>query len=103
MGGDQNLISKLKGINLNKALKQLEKLKQQEAALKSKMQLAESKYKAQSRKDDTRRKILRGAYFLEKNKKENTEKELIEQILPTLKRESDKQLLLEYLHHTETF
>ena len=51
-----------------------------------------NEYRAEERKRDTRRKILIGAYRLEKAKQDNAEKELYTEMLNFLTREADKSL-----------
>ena len=58
----------------------IEKLKHQKQILEARIQKAESLQKQRDRKADTRRKILLGAYFLEKLRKDGT----LEAIKPEL-------------------
>lgn len=68
---------------LNKLEKQMKQLQQRIASEKAKV-------KAKERKDDTRRKILVGAYFMEKY--ENNMDELVKMIDPFLTRVKDREL-----------
>ncbi len=70
----------------------LERLKEQRAKLEARIQAAEARTKQANRKQDTRRKILVGSYYLDKAIKENkfdTLKELMGQYLT---RDSDRKL-----------
>jgi hypothetical protein len=62
----------------------LKKLKDKKDKLESQIKLQQAKLNAQAKKDDTRRKILVGAYFLEKITKEGS--------MPGLQKELDKFL-----------
>jgi hypothetical protein len=68
---------------LNKLENQMKQLQQRIASEKAKIQNKE-------RKDDTRRKILLGAYFMEKY--ENNMDELVKMIDPFLTRVKDREL-----------
>jgi len=68
---------------LNKLEKQMKQLQQRIASEKAKV-------KAKERKDDTRRKILVGAYFMEKY--ENNMDELVKMIDSFLTRVKDREL-----------
>ncbi len=70
----------------------LKKLKAQQDKLAAKIQLLENREKAQAKKNDTRRKILVGAYYLEKAEKENSYPALQEAMKNFLTRPSDKIL-----------
>lgn len=70
----------------------LEKLKAQKAALEARIQLAEARHKKLERKQDTRRKILVGAYYLEQAQKSNGFEQLKRQLDTFLVRESDRKL-----------
>ena len=60
----------------NKRLGKLEKLKQQKEKINARIQAAEARIKNSERKKDTRRKILVGAYYLDKATEENNFGEL---------------------------
>jgi hypothetical protein len=62
----------------------LKKLKDKKDKLESQIKLQQAKLNAQAKKDDTRRKILVGAYYLEKITKEGS--------MPGLQKELDKFL-----------
>lgn len=70
----------------------LEKLKSQKAKIEARIQQVTSREKVKERKEDTRRKILVGAYYLDKAKKENTMHEINKAMSNYLTRESDKKL-----------
>lgn len=70
----------------------LKKLEEQAAQLKARIASEKAKIANQARKDDTRRKILVGAYYIEKAEREGTMKELIKKIDPFLIREKDREL-----------
>ncbi len=63
-------------------LTQIEKLKRQKQMIEAHIQKAEARHKHNERKAETRRKILLGAYFLDKLKKDGT----LESIKPELDR-----------------
>lgn len=73
-------------------LSHLEKLKQQEQSLKARIQKAEARYKQQERKEDTRRKILLGAYFLEKLNNDAMFESIKSELDTFLTRNSDRKL-----------
>ena len=70
----------------------LARLKAQKAKLDAKIQLAEARHKTTQRKQDTRRKILVGAYALEQADKTNGLEALAQQLDSFLTRDSDRQL-----------
>jgi hypothetical protein len=70
----------------------LKKLEEQAAQLKARIASEKAKITNQARKDDTRRKILVGAYFIEQAEQNGTMEELIKKIDPFLTREKDKAL-----------
>ncbi len=70
----------------------LAKLKAQKAKLDAKIQLAEARHKTTQRKEDTRRKILVGAYYLEQAEKTHGLEVLTHQLDSFLTRDSDRQL-----------
>ena len=59
---------------------QLEKLKKQKEILDARIQQAESRFKVKERKEDTRRKILIGAFMMEKLKKEEKFDSMIDEL-----------------------
>jgi hypothetical protein len=65
--------------------KKLEQIKAQLAAEKA-------REKAQKRKDETRRKILVGAYFIDQAQTEKKMSELVEKLDPFLKKAADRKL-----------
>jgi hypothetical protein len=70
-------------------LSPLEKLKLQRDKLNARIQATESRHKVTIRKQDTRRKILVGSYYLDKALKENTMPDLKKLMAGYLTRESD--------------
>ncbi len=75
----------IKSKKLDALSKKIEQLKAQKTA-------EEARLKAKQRKDDTRRKILVGAYYLDKAERKNKMDELINTIDPYLKRKKDRKL-----------
>lgn len=71
---------------------QLEKLKKQKEILDARIQQAESRLKVKERKEDTRRKILIGAFMIEKLKKEEKFDSMIKELDGFLTRNSDRKL-----------
>ena len=70
----------------------LEKLKKQKEILDARIQQAESRFKVKERKEDTRRKILIGAFMMEKLKKEDKFDSMIKELDEFLTRNSDRKL-----------
>ena len=68
----------------------IEKLEKQMKQLQERIASEKARVKKKERKDDTRRKILVGAYFLEKY--EDNMAELVKMIDPFLSREKDREL-----------
>jgi len=79
---EKRLRSKQKIENLEKKIKQLRARKVAE----------ETKLKRQAKKDDTRRKILIGAYYLDKAERNDTVAELYRQMDGFLTRDNDREL-----------
>ena len=73
-------------------LSKLEKLKLQKQRIEAKIQKTEAMHKSRERKEDTRRKILLGAYFLDKIKNEGTLEAIKKELNDFLKRNSDRAL-----------
>ena len=77
----------------NVGLSKLEKLKAQQAKLAARIQAVEARVKVSGRKQDTRRKILVGACYLdEARKNEEGLAGLKEKLDGYLKRDSDRKL-----------
>ena len=72
--------------------KQLDALKKKRDAINSRIRLVQNRELRQKRKDDTRRKILVGSYFLDKAKKENSFKDLTTKLDKFLNRDSERKL-----------
>ena len=70
----------------------VERLKWQQQKLANRIQQLESRQRESERKQETRRKILVGAYFLEQARKAGTMTELNQQMASFLTRDSDKAL-----------
>lgn len=70
----------------------LEKLKEQKSKLEHRIQLAEARAKTFEKKQDTRRKILVGAYYLDKAAKDDTMEEINKLMDGYLTRDNDRAL-----------
>ena len=70
----------------------IKKLQQKQSIIKARIQILQNKLKNKQRKFDTRRKILIGAYFLNKFIKENKLNELKSIMNEFLTRDHDRQL-----------
>lgn len=70
----------------------IESLEKKLEQIKAQLSAEKSREKAQKRKDDTRRKILVGAYFLEQAQTEKKFAELVEKLDPFLKKTVDRNL-----------
>jgi large subunit ribosomal protein L7/L12 len=70
----------------------LEKLKAQRAKIEARIQGAEAREKVKTRKQDTRRKILIGAYYLDQARENNTMDEIKKLMDKYLSRDSDRKL-----------
>ena len=70
----------------------LERLKKQKSIIDARIQAAEARLKNNHRKQDTRRKILVGSYYLDKAMKDNTIDNLKTLMEGYLKRDSDRKL-----------
>jgi hypothetical protein len=78
---------------MEKKINQLDRLKQQRDALNAKIQAAEARTKVSERKQDTRRKILIGAYYLEQAQRDSSQWAELQQIMTRyLTRDSDRRL-----------
>lgn len=73
----------------------LEQLKKKQAQLKAQIQNLEAAEKAKEKKRDTRRKILIGAYYIDKAREDGSLSELYKKLDGYLTRESDKKLFTE--------
>jgi large subunit ribosomal protein L7/L12 len=76
----------------NHALSKLEKLKLQQEKLKAQIQKAEALEKNKNRKQDTRRKILIGSYFLDHAMQTGTFDDLKKKMAEFLTRDADRAL-----------
>lgn len=78
----------------------LDVLKKKKGQLNVRIQKLESLQKSRERKRDTRRKILIGAYFIDKATEEGNLDSLFQQLDGYLKRSSDRELFdLKCLHN----
>lgn len=77
---------------MTKKSKRLELLKKKQEQLKNQIQLLEASEKARERKRDTRRKILIGAYYFDKAKKDEEFGKIVEIMDGYLIRKSDRIL-----------
>lgn len=73
-------------------LSALEKLKAQRAKLDARIQAAEARSKSAERKQETRRKILVGSYYLDKAREQGKLEDLKNRMAEYLSRDSDRQL-----------
>ena len=70
----------------------LERLKMQKEKLEARIQKAEARKKVNDRKEDTRRKILVGSYYLDMAQKEGKWEQLVQRMDKYLTRNSDRKL-----------
>ena len=77
---------------MDKKSKKLESLKKKQDQLKAQIQALEAAEKTREKKRDTRRKILIGAYYLDKAKSENSFDEIVKLMDDYLTRNSDRIL-----------
>lgn len=70
----------------------LAKLKAQRAKLDARIQAAEARSKSAARKQETRRKILVGSYYLDKAREQGQWEDLKNCMAEYLSRDSDRQL-----------
>jgi len=77
---------------MNKKSTRLEALKKKQEQVKAQIQALEASEKSRERKQETRRKILVGAYYLEKMKKEDKFDKLVGVMGNYLTRQSDRVL-----------
>lgn len=73
-------------------LPNIDKLKQQRKLIDARIQAMEARQKVSERKKDTRRKILLGAYYLEKARKANQWENVKEIMEKYLTQNSDRDL-----------
>ncbi len=71
---------------------QLDKLKEQQAKLNARIQDAEARVKTSERKQDTRRKILVGSYYIDEANKAGKFDDLKKLMEGYLTRDSDRKL-----------
>lgn len=70
----------------------LEALRKKQAQLQARIQMLQAREEMQRRKNDTRKKILIGSYFLDKYEKENARQILIAELDKFLFRKRDREL-----------
>ncbi|PJD93126.1 MAG: mobilization protein [Legionella sp.] len=80
---------------MDKKISKIDALKIKRERLQAQIQKLEASEKSRERKQDTRRKILVGSYFLDKAKEDGGIESLYQLMGDYLKRESDKQLFQE--------
>ncbi len=80
---------------MEKKISKIDVLKIKRERLQAQIQKLEASEKSRERKQDTRRKILVGSYFIDKAKEEGGVESLYQLMGDYLKRESDKQLFQE--------
>jgi large subunit ribosomal protein L7/L12 len=80
---------------MDKKISKIDALKIKRERLQAQIQKLEASEKSRERKQDTRRKILVGSYFIDKAKEEGGVESLYQLMGNYLKRESDKQLFQE--------
>lgn len=80
---------------MEKKISKIDALKIKRERLQAQIQKLEASEKSRERKQDTRRKILVGSYFIDKAKEEGGIESLYQLMGDYLKRESDKQLFQE--------
>jgi hypothetical protein len=73
-------------------VKQIEALIKKRDVLNNRIKLVQNREAKQKQKDDTKRKILIGTYYLEQAIKNNNFDELVKQLDTSLKRDSDRKL-----------
>lgn len=88
--------TKQKSQRANTSSERLQKLKAQRQTLDRRIQKMEALSKVQIRKQDVRRKILIGAYYLNQAVKDGTIAKLKEAMNVFLTRESDKKLFWDF-------
>ena len=70
----------------------IESLEKKLQQIKAQLSAEKAREKERQRKDDTRRKILVGAYFLDQAQTEKKMSELVAKLDPFLKKEADRKL-----------
>lgn len=70
----------------------LERLKKKRDTLNARIKLAQNRESLKEKKNDTRRKILVGAYYLEQANKNNSYDEIIKIMSDYLVRDSDRKI-----------
>ena len=80
---------------MDKKISKIDALKIKRERLQAQIQKLDASEKSRERKQDTRRKILVGSYFIDKAKEEGGVESLYQLMGDYLKRESDKQLFQE--------
>lgn len=75
-----------------KSTTNVQKLKAQRDKINARIQAAEARSKSVERKQDARRKILVGAYYLDMAQKEGKQEQLIKRMDEFLTRDSDRKL-----------
>jgi hypothetical protein len=73
-------------------LSKIEKLERQKGIIEARLEKEKANHKVRHRKDETRRKILLGAYFLEKLRNDGTFDSIKQELDSFLIRNSDRKL-----------
>ena len=80
-------------MSMEKRKNQLDKLKEQRDALNNRIQAAEARQRVSERKQDTRRKILVGAYYCDEAERNPDQRTQLMKIMADyLTRDSDRRL-----------
>lgn len=79
-------------MNISKKNVKLDSLKKKQEQLKAQIQALEAAEKTRERKQETRRKILMGAYYLDKARAENRFDDIVTLMDGYLNRDSDRVL-----------
>lgn len=82
----------MRNIKMDTGLSRLDKLKTQKEKLKARIQKMESMEKNRERKQDTRKKILIGSYFMDQAIKSGTLDDIKQKMAGFLTRNSDRVL-----------
>jgi len=77
---------------MKQQLSKLQKLQAQKAKIDARIQMISAREKTKERKQDTRRKILIGAYYFDKAKENNSMPEINKIMDGYLTRKSDREL-----------
>lgn len=93
--------TKIRQSEIKPRLSVIERLKWQQQKLASRIHQIESRQRESERKQETRRKILVGAYYLDVARKANTMADLNQKMASFLTRDSDKALFGVSVHENQ--